>query len=132
MSNARLSHSGTLLANGKVLVVGGEYNSGRIQSTVEIYDPLTGTWSNATPMLDAIEDFTMTLLQDGKVLATGGNGDFNNPSSAEIFDPSTGTWRFTASMSVGRTAHFAVLPPSGKIFILGNNDNPSNDIFDHG
>ena len=60
----------TLLANGQVLIAGGD---GPI-ATAEIYDQRNGTWT-ATGSLDAARSqHTATLLPNGKVLVAGGMG----------------------------------------------------------
>jgi hypothetical protein len=53
MTTARWQHRATLLADGRVLVAGGEnYGLGGLLTSVEIYNPATGTWS-AGPSLPA-------------------------------------------------------------------------------
>ena len=42
LGTARVLHSSTLLANGKVLVVGG---TGAAATSAELYDPATGNWT---------------------------------------------------------------------------------------
>src|SRR3974377_1114003 len=72
LNNARYSHTGTLLPDGKVLVAGG-YNGG-VLSSVELYDPASGA-STATANLNlARYEHTATLLPNGKVLVAGGYG----------------------------------------------------------
>jgi hypothetical protein len=41
MANGKAAHTATMLPNGKVLLAGG-YNL----ATAELYDPMTGTWTN--------------------------------------------------------------------------------------
>src|SRR2546426_996514 len=65
--NARDSHTGTPLPNGKVLVAGGHGSSGPLAST-ELYDPATGTWTATGGMGTARYVHTATLLPTGAVL----------------------------------------------------------------
>ena len=48
LSQARTSHTATLLANGKVLIVGGKDINGQVMPTAELYDPakntMAGSW----------------------------------------------------------------------------------------
>lgn len=61
---------------------------------------------------------TVTLLNNGKVLVTGGySGTFL--SSAEIYDPNTGKWTTTGSMINLRSYHTATLLPNGKVLVTG-------------
>jgi N-acetylneuraminic acid mutarotase len=95
MVTPRDSATATLLGNGKVLVAGGcalGYTSG-FQSSAELYDPLTNTWSATASMATARDHHKATLLNNGKVLVAGGwngssSGGFFTPlSSTELYDP---------------------------------------------
>ena len=55
-----------MLASGKVLVAGGGY------ATAELYDPASGTFSDAGSMEIPRINHTATLLSNGKVLLIGG------------------------------------------------------------
>jgi len=44
LNTARYAHPATLLANGKVLITGGETTGGAVLSSVELYDYATGTF----------------------------------------------------------------------------------------
>ena len=61
---------------------------------------------------------TATLLNNGKVLVTGGSsgGTLNSP---EIYDPSTNTWQFAAPMGSARSLHSATLMQNGKVLVAG-------------
>jgi N-acetylneuraminic acid mutarotase len=135
MQDARTGHAATLLANGTVLVEGGEDASGYTTAGAEIYDPADNTWRRAASLNVARHGHTATLLADGRVLVTGGafgqgitvaaNGAVTivgggTTSSAEIYDPDRDTWTMAADMSVGRVGHTATLLANGKVLVAGN------------
>lgn len=100
MSKGRSSPTATRLADGKVLVAGGN-SLYPIQSTAELYDPATNSWAVTGSMATARQGHVAVLLGTGKVLVAGGsNGD--SLASAELYDPSTGTWSSTGSMATAR------------------------------
>jgi Kelch motif. len=68
---------------------------------------------------------TASLLPDGKVLVTGGNG-FGPPS--ELFDPATGSWTSTGTPIVSRRGHTATVLPGGQVLVTGGLDDSHNEI----
>ena len=88
----RRGHTATRLADGRVLIAGGENGSGTLNET-EIYDPAAGTFSAAANMTTARADHSATLLADGRVLIAGGNNGGASVASTEIFDPASGNLR---------------------------------------
>src|SRR5262245_13413865 len=121
---ARVEHTATLLANGKVLVAGGA-NRGLLNSA-ELYDPASGTWSATGSLTTARFGHTATLLPDGKVLVAGGGSTLN---TAELYDPTTGTWNVTGSLNTGRYRHTATLLPNGKVLVTGGFTGSSTSGF---
>jgi N-acetylneuraminic acid mutarotase len=115
LNTPRFGHTATLLPNGKVLMVGGEFSG-----SAELYDPATGTWSVAGSLNTVHVDHTATLLPNGKVLVAGG---YTN--RAELYDPTTKTWSITANLNTARSGHTATLLPNGKVLIAGGWDNES-------
>ena len=101
-------HTATLLANGKVLVVGG--------ASAELYDPTTGTWSITGSLNIARYLPTATLLQNDKVLVAGGTG---GDSRAELYDPATGTWSVTGGLLTDRYGQTATLLQNGQVLVAG-------------
>src|SRR5207302_896291 len=107
-------HAAVLLANGKVLIVGGSVNgtsciSCTATSGAELYDPGTGTFTATShTLVGARSSPTATLLPSGKVLVAGGGV---TPSggpvrTAELYDPVADTFTSIAStMSVERSLH---------------------------
>src|SRR4029077_2543571 len=97
-----------LLANGKVLVAGGDYGDGDGGSNVaELFDPATGTFTLTGKMTAGREQHTATLLASGSVLFAGDHfgpridgpgGGLVRPVSAEVYDPDTGVFSATGDM----------------------------------
>jgi hypothetical protein len=128
----RAFHTTTLLADGKVLVAGGlnTNNCPDASDFAELYDPASRSFAPTSSMTDSRYSQTATLLQNGKVLITGGNS-FNfecsdldtSPqlASAELYDPSSGSFTPTGSMTEARSGHTATLLLSGKVLIVGGN-----------
>jgi hypothetical protein len=85
MARPRADHTATLLPNGKVLVAGGLLENG-FTAASEVYDPGSGRWSDAGPMVAPRAAHTATLLPDGQVLVSGGFTDYSvTTGSAELY-----------------------------------------------
>jgi hypothetical protein len=127
LTQAREGHTAVLLADGRLLVIGGtaavttDYSFGydhRPKSGAEVYDPVTGAWTATGSLRMGRHGFTATLLRNGTVLVAGGNtsGYFTPP---ELYDPTAGTWRPTPPMIRQREFHTATLLPNGKVLVIG-------------
>ena len=71
------------------MIAGGFFVNGLpdITNSAELYDPATGTWSNTAPLNGRRRFHTATLLQNGEVLAVGGQaGPGTQLTSAELYD----------------------------------------------
>jgi len=123
MASNRQYHTSTLLPNGKVLVAGGENDSG-ILSSAELYDPTTGMWTNTGSMNVKRTAYTATLLPNGEVLIAGGSSDVTLLLPTELYDPNTGTWTNTGAMNLSRDEPTATLLPNGKVLVAGGVSGP--------
>jgi len=121
MSAARSQHTSTLLNTGKVLIAGGTDANGVAQSTAELFDPASGTFTPTGSMGSPRYAFATTLLNNGKVLITGGlDASVNALSSAELYDPNTGAFSSTkGTMVAPHSGHTATLLKTGKVLIAG-------------
>src|SRR6516164_9677705 len=84
MSVARSQHSIATLGDGRVIVAGGYTATNVPTNAVEIFDPVTSTWSGVPGgLVQARAGHTMTALQDGRLLIAGGMGESGPLASLE-------------------------------------------------
>jgi hypothetical protein len=115
MNVARIDHTATLLANGQVLVAGGDNN---VPSTAELYNPSTGAWTLTGSMTTVRGNHQAVLLPSGEVLAAGGGSASDRLASAELYNPSTGTWTPTGSMNTARSKFSLTLLANGEVLAV--------------
>ena len=122
-ANVNSNHQSILLDDGRVMLVGG--------MQTEIYDPETDSWSNAgTPDREKSWGYTADLLNDGRILVTGGvflrGGWQGIPSApirnAEIYDFDTGTWTRKADMNEPRGDHASAVLKDGKVLVIAGSE----------
>jgi hypothetical protein len=130
MSRVRARHAAALLADGRVLIAGGNTDNGQTP-TAELYDPKTGKFTRTGSMMAHHASATATRLGDGRVLIAGGWADDGGPAvaTAELYDPATATFSLTGSMKVRRAAPTAALLHDGRVLIAGG---VSGGSFDAG
>jgi hypothetical protein len=129
MNVERRGHTATRLADGSVLIAGGE-NSGGTLNQAEIYDAASGSFSAAANMVAARTAHSATLLADGRVLIAGGRNGGNAVATTEIFDPATGSFTSGPTMSVARAGHSATLFANGRVLFVGGDSAGSAEILD--
>ena len=118
MTRIRHKHGATLLADGRVLIVGGaDQRDGRpAYTSVEIYNPTAGTFTAARDMNSPrykLQD-TVILLNNGSVLVAGGS------NRAEVFDPASNRFSYVSG-DMGTTRLFAAATrlTNGQVLITG-------------
>ena len=119
-------YTATRLSDDRVLIVGGEFPTMNRNTSAEVWDAATDTFSRTGPLGVARAYHTATLLSDGRVLVVGG---WETGDSAEIWDPATGTFSPVPSMSAtdSRFGSAAVLLNDGRVLIVGGSGGNGED-----
>jgi len=121
---SRGGHKSALLPNSsKVLIMGGHDDGANSLASSEIFDPAGGTngaFSTTGDMNFPRYGHVATVLDNGKVLVTGGWSDTGNLTSAEVYDPGTSKFTLTPGTmnsphSLGATARLK----NGAILVVG-------------
>jgi hypothetical protein len=125
-ANAHPRHGfqATLLDSGKVLISGGfsiePYAPAILEA--ELYDPASGTWSNAGRMSLFRSGYAPVRLRSGRVLISGGYPDEPTPTptaSTEFYNPSTNAWSGGKDLKVARSSHTTTLLPDSRVLVAG-------------
>jgi hypothetical protein len=125
LANARFDHTVTVLANGKVLAVGGKGSSGNKLASCELYDPATGLWTPTGSLNTGRAAHIAVLLNDGTVLVAGGISNTSvTLSSVERYDPATGTWSVMPSMAHAVWDLTATRLQDGRVLVAGGCPSP--------
>jgi hypothetical protein len=134
-----LYYASAVLADGRVIVIGGEYNNNAFSWTKlgAIYDPVTNSWNNvdAPPGWDYVGDAQCVVLPDGKfMLANSHVGDLENngtTAQAAILDPVPMTWS-NVSLT-GKENNFDeegwTLMPDGTLLTVDAEDTPNAEKY---
>ncbi|HKZ52081.1 MAG TPA: hypothetical protein VJ085_02245, partial [Candidatus Acidoferrales bacterium] len=118
MSAPRDGASAALLADGRVLIAGGQDGSGPMAGA-EFFGS-NGSFSLAPPMHMARSGHSATLLADGRMLVAGGVTLGEGPTNAvEIYDPASDSWSFAGSLLEARAGHTATRLEDGRVLIAG-------------
>lgn len=120
LNTPRWGHQAQLLDNGNVLVFGGNnalLTNYKVFSSSELYNPTTKSWTNAGTMNTERGNFSSVLLDNGNVLAIGGNTTNGSLNSCEIYDVSTGVWKNAGSLHTPYAYHTSVKLRNGKVLV---------------
>ncbi len=138
MVTARHAHQAVLLANGKVLLVGGvakpTTDAGTTTAFAELYDPAENSSAPAGTMNSPRQQFVATLLRDGRVLIAGGQNVAlpaaeDELTSAETYNPEGGgSFTVTTDLSSARARPAATLLANGTVLVTGGDSNTASSL----
>jgi WD40 repeat protein len=110
MGTSRAFHSMAILPDGRVFVAPGES-----RTTVEVYDPSTGTFSAAGTM-SSYGFGNAIALPDGRVVVLGGTS-LSNQGFAEVWDPTSLT--LSPRRDLPGPVKSAIVLDDGRILLIG-------------
>jgi len=118
MTTARAWHAAVLLADGRVLIAGGDS-----LASAELYDPATGTFTAVGHLTILTAVYSATVLNDGRVLITGRAGtSVPAVAGAELYDPATGTFSPVASWAGECCVLALTLLADGRLLVADSDD----------
>jgi galactose oxidase len=127
-------YGSAVLLDGKVLLAGGADPPTNTAETLDLHAGTSAAWVATGSMEFARRQMNLTILADGRVLATGGTSSpgFNDARGAllstEIWDPETGRWTTVANAAVPRLYHStAALLPDGRVISAGGGRPPAEN-----
>jgi galactose oxidase-like protein len=125
----RFGHTATVLADGRIVVVGGlkpslaECPSPPCYdpvAEVEVFDPILGETRTVDEIPAGIHDHTATAVAGGRVLVTGGtDSEGMLRSDAYLFDPEVEALVPTRSLGNPRAQHTATELCDGTVLLVG-------------
>ena len=125
----RFGHTATVLADGRILLVGGLKPSLTACETppcydavaeVEVFDPIVGESRTVDEIPGGVHDHTATAIAGGRVLITGGSDSEGAlRSDAYLFDPEVEALVPTRSLGQPRAEHTATELCDGTVLLVG-------------
>jgi hypothetical protein len=121
LKSARAFHAAALLPSGKVLVAGGSQGTTMEDeplSSAELYDPVTGQWTQTGAMAIGGDVFAAIVLRSGNVFVLAGRMNPNGfrGTEAQLYDPASARWHAVGGLFVPFGS--ATLLGSGNVLVL--------------
>lgn len=127
--------AGAATVSGKIHVIGGRNPDGIVVAAHEVFDPQSGTWSDAAPLPKA-RDHLVVIAAGGKIHVIGGRfkGPADRTGEHDVYDPATNTWSSAAPLPTPRSG-LASAYYHDLILVLGgelppDHTFPENEAYD--
>lgn len=109
---------GLVAFDGRIFAIGGVRSNNRATRLVEIYDPLTDSWSEGAAKPTATADIIGVVLGD-KVYVPGGCTNEGQASNAlDIYDPTIDRWEEGPTMPAARCG-YGLVAFNDEIYLFG-------------
>ena len=105
--------------DGKMYVIGGYDADGNSTATVQVYDPITDTWTSAQSLPYAV-NHNSAAVAGGKLYSFGAGG-----GEVFVYDSNSNSWSAVASTHYVHSGTAAVGVIDNKIYVAGGTGTPS-------
>ncbi len=106
--------------DGKIIVIGGHSNLG-VLSSVEMYDPLTNTWSLLNEKPTPVYDASAAVIGEKIYVPGGVKEDGSLTNVVEVFNPRKNEWENSAELPVALSA-YGLASYEGQVYLFGGWD----------
>ncbi|MFO1465658.1 MAG: kelch repeat-containing protein [Steroidobacteraceae bacterium] len=96
----------------------------------ELFDPSLNSWKPTGAAATQPDSPTATLLQDGRVLLTGGGSVSSPLGTAALYDPAADAWTAAAPMAFARSGATSIRLSSGRVLVCGGFGSNAGEIYD--
>ena len=113
--------------DGKMYVIGGYDADGNSTATVQVYDPITDTWTSAQSLPYAV-NHNSAAVAGGKLYSFGAGG-----GEVFVYDSNSNSWSAVASTHYVHSGTAAVGVIDNKIYVAGGTGTPSEgelEVYD--
>ncbi len=125
LTTGRQHHTATILADGKVLVVGGDDGGTTSLASCELFDPVLNTWS-VTGSLNTSRTIHAAVALDGTHVLVSGGGTFVNnetdqpgaPAGATVASTDPGAQNMSGLPLLAGTIHMTISATAGGPFTV--------------
>ncbi len=132
MTHARSAHTATMLADGRVLIAGGD-----AAGTWQLFDPATDQWSSAFELEHTRSAHAAVLLPSAGARGTAGErvlliaGAGSGPATLEVIDvDAQSSSLLTSTLAEGLDDVAAVRVPDGRTILIGGQRVATGDTTD--
>ena len=106
--------------DGRIYVLGGFSGTDdrHALASVEVFDPVSGSWSTVAPMHRARGALAAVAAPDGRIYALGG-ADGPDFADVEVYSPADNTWTAATPLPSPRSGLAAGIAPDGSVEVVG-------------
>jgi hypothetical protein len=118
-------HAAVRLAGDEVLIAGGAHpqsSGGGARADADLFDPETETFTATGPMTGPRAELELTVLSDGRALASGGQSSGTSITTLEVYDPAAGAFSTVAELPAGSSSLRAGGLADGRVLLIGGGD----------
>lgn len=106
--------------DGLVYAIGGDTEDG-VTGVVEVYDPLTDSWTRRASKPRPVRNIAAAVLQDRIYVPGGYDATDQAIANLEVYDPSTDSWSEAAPLPAPLFA-YAIAVAEGRLYLFGGSD----------